>query len=276
MGQDMQNASARLRRPSAFAWAGAFGLGLALLACETAPDTDWSSVAPADELYADGLAALKGRSILGVYRYVDYEKVIETFQALIDNYPYSDQAVDAELQIANAYFESARYEEALTYYRDFAELHPNHPKVPYTIYRSALCHEEQLEDVQRDQRNTRQAIEFLDRLLVAYPNSAYAKEAEALWRRLHVHLAEHVEGIADFYRSREEYEAAAERYRSILNDSPGFGLDARVLFKLAECYQKLRRLDEADRIYRTLVFHYGESPWAFRARQRIASNLNFD
>ncbi|MGE4651335.1 MAG: outer membrane protein assembly factor BamD, partial [Myxococcota bacterium] len=163
-----------------------------------------------------------------------------------------------------------------SYYRDFGELHPNNPKVPYTIYRSALCYEEQLEDVERDQKNTRKAIEYLDRLLFAYPNSEYAKEAEALWHTLHVHLAEHVEGIADFYQSREEYEAAAERYRSILNDSPGFGLDARVLFKLAQCYGALNRLDEAERIYRTLIAHYAESPWAFRAREHIVSNLDFD
>ena len=272
----MKNAPALEKSPGASAPAASLGLLLALLACETPTEPEWSAVAPADELYAEGLNALQGQSILGVYQYVDYETVIETFQSLIDNYPYSEQAVDAELQIANAYFESGSYEEALTYYRDFAELHPNHAKVPYTIYRSALCHEEQLEDVQRDQRNTREAIDYLDRLLVAYPNSAYAKEAEALWRMLHVHLAEHVEGIADFYRSREEYEAAAERYRSILNDSPGFGLDARVLYKLAECYEALRRSDEADRIYRTLVAHYRDSPWAFRARERTASNLAFD
>ena len=272
----MQNAPARPKSPRFVARAVSLGLLLALLACETSPEPEWSEVAPADELYAQGLIALKGQSILGLYQYVDYESAIETFQSLIDNYPYSEQAVDAELQIANAYFESKRYEEALTYFRDFAELHPNHAKVPYTIYRSALCHQEQLEDIQRDQRNTREAIDYLDRLLVAYPNSAYAKEAEALWHMLHVHLAEHVEGIADFYHSREDYEAAAERYRSILNDSPGFGLDARVLYKLAECYQALRRDDEADRIYRTLVAHYGDSAWAFRARRRIAANLDFD
>lgn len=272
----MPNAPASPKSPGAVGRARPLVLLLAFLACETTPEPEWRAVAPADELYAQGLAALQGESILGLYQYVDYEAVIETFQSLIDNYPYSEQAVDAELQIANAYYTSGRYEEALTYYRDFGELHPNHPKVPYTIYRSALCHEEQLEDVLRDQRNTREAIDYLDRLLVAYPNSAYAKEAEALWRSLHVHLAEHVEGIADFYQSREEYEAAAERYRSILNDSPGFGLDARVLYKLAECYQALRRRDEADRIYRTLVAHYRESPWAFRARQRIASNLGFE
>ena len=46
-----------------------------------------------------------------------------------------------------------------------------------------------------------------------------------------------------------------------------------MLFKLADCYESLSRLDEADRIYRTIVAHYPESAYAFRADRRIASNL---
>ena len=106
-----------------------------------------------------------------------------------------------------------------------------------------------------------------------YPHSQYARDAEPLWRELQVRLAEHQERIADFYRKRDEYEAAAERYRQLLDDNPGLGLDARVLYKLGECYEALNRLDEADRIFRTLVTHYATSPEAFRARERMTSNL---
>ena len=200
-------------------------------------------------------------------------KAIEIFQSIIDNYPYSEYAVEAELRIADAYFEDEKYEEALSYYRDFSDLHPDHPKVPYTIYQSALCHESQLEGRDRDQTATRNALLFLDRLLVRYPHAEEAREAEPLWRELQVLLAENVEQVADFYRSREEYEAAAERYRTLLNDHPGLGLDDRVLYKLGDCYAELRRTDEADRIFRTLVVHYGESEYAFEAKKRLARNL---
>ncbi len=242
--------------------------------CQSSPEPEFAEIAPAEELWAEGLEVLKGRSILGVYTWVDYDAAIETFQAIIDNYPYSNFAVESELQIAEAYYAGGKYEEALTYYRDFGELHPQHEKVAYTIYRSALCYNEQVVTPSRDQSATRNAIGFLDRLLVAYPNSEYAKEAEALWRELHVRLANNVEGIADFYRARDEYEAAAERYRSLLNDYPGFGLDARVLFKLGLCYEALNRLDEADRIYRTIVAHYEESEYAFEAGRKIAANFD--
>ena len=84
-------------------------------------------------------------------------------------------------------------------------------------------------------------------------------------------MAEHIEGVADFYNDTGEYEAAAERYRSLLDRYPGLGLDARTLFKLAECYESLNRLDEADRIFRTIVAHYRESGFAYRAQRKIAS-----
>jgi outer membrane protein assembly factor BamD len=245
----------------------ATSIALLCLACQSTPEPVFEEVAPADELYAEAQQVLEGEKLLGVYHRVDYSRAIEIFQSIIDNYPYSEFAVAAELEIADAYFADHKYEEALSYYRDFADLHPDHEKVPYTIYRSALCHESQLESVQRDQTATRSALVFLDRLLVRYPHSPEAREAEPLWRSLQVHLAESSEAVA------EEYEAAAERYRNILNDHPGLGLDARVLYKLGECYEALRRQDEADRIYRTLIAHYSDSAFAYRAQQRLAANL---
>jgi outer membrane protein assembly factor BamD len=248
-------------------------VALATVACQSTPEPVFEEVAPADELFAQGEALLDGELLLGVYRRIDYAKAIEVFQSIIDNYPYSDFAVAAELRIADSYFADRKFEEALSYYRDFADLHPDHEKVPYTIYRSALCHESQLESVERDQTATRSALVFLDRLLVSYPHSEEAREAEPLWRSLQVHLAESSESVADFYLGREEYEAAAERYRNILNDHPGLGLDARVLYKLGECYAALRRHDEADRIFRTLIAHYQDSRYAFDAQRKLAPNL---
>ena len=249
---------------------------LQLTGCRTTPEPEFEDIPPADELYAEGLEVLDGSNVLWLYRYIDYDGAIETFQSIIDNYPYSEFAVEAELQIADAYFAAGKYEESLTYYRDFGDLHPQNPRVPYTIFRSALCHNEQVLKPSRDQTATIEALRYLDRLIVAYPNSEFADEAEKLWRELQIRSAEHIEGIADFYRDQQEYEAATERYRGLLNDFPGLGLDARILFKLADCYESLIRLDEADRIYRTIVAHYPESPYAFQANRRMAPNLDLN
>ena len=244
----------------------------ACLCCQS-DDALFEEVAPAEELWGRAHETLEGTSILGVYTYVDYDEAIETLQSIVDNYPYSEYAIRSELQIADAYFESEKYEEALSYYRDFADLHPQHERVPYTLWQAALCHQRRVLSSARDQGFTRDAIVFLDRLLLQHPHSEYAERAEAMWRDLQTKLAENVEGIADFYFARGEYEAAAERYRALLNEYPGLGLDARVLYRLGQCYAELQRQDEAERIFRTLVAQYAGSEFASLARQELATNL---
>ena len=98
----------------------------------------FEEAAPADELYEQGLDVVEGTSILGIYTHVNYAEAIGIFQSIIDNYPYSDYAVRSELRIADVYFEQRKYEEALSYYRDFSDLHPQHEQVPYTLLRAAL------------------------------------------------------------------------------------------------------------------------------------------
>ena len=252
--------------------AAAVALCLAGAGCQT-DEPAFLEVPPAEELWTRSQQELEGISVLGLFQWVDTEGAVETLQTIIDNYPYSDYAIRAELAIADAYFDNGQYEEALTYYRDFDELHPGHEKVAYTLWRAALCYDEQVLDAGRDQSATRQALKFLDRLLLEHPRSEYGVEAEEKWRVLQTQLAESDRGIADFYYSREEYEAAAERYRALLDAYPGLGLDAPVLYRLGECYVRLRRQDEADRIFRTLVAHYGDTEYAWLARERLATNL---
>ena len=235
------------------------------------PPPEFEEVPPADELYEEGQETLEGTRFLGLWRYVDYGEAIETFQAIIDNYPYSEYAVLAELAIADAYFDDEKYEEALSYYRDFTDLHPQHEKVPYTIYRSALCHQRRVHSANRDQTSTREALLFLDQLLAKYPYSEYAGDGEVLWRELRTTLAEQVRNIGDFYLKRDEWESAAERYRSLLNEYPGLGLDAEALYKLGICYAEMNRTEEAESIFQAIVQNYRESDVARDAADRIAS-----
>ena len=195
---------------------------------------------------------------------------IETFQTIIDNYPYSDYAVLAELEIADSYFAQGKYEEALSYYRDFSDLHPQNQKVPYSIFRSALCHQNRIKSPNRDQTATRDALLFLDRLISKYPHSEYTPEAEELWREMRLQLALQIMGIADFYRKQDEYEAAATRYRSLLNEYPGLGLDAHALYQLGVCYREMDRGEEADRIFQAIVQNYYDSDVARDAERMIA------
>lgn len=244
---------------------------LGFAACATQPpEPELTELPEADVLYQQGVALLEERqTFLWLFDATPYEEAIDKFQEVVDNYPYSEYAVAAELKIADSYFEQERWDEALSYYRDFAELHPEHEKVPYTIYRAALCHERKSRSPDRDQTATREAVAALDQLMARHPNAPEAREAEALWRELRTKLGLHVLGIGDFYWEREEYQSAAGRYRQVLDEYPGLGLDAQALYKLGLCYRQMNRDEEARRIFEVILRNYEDSEVARAAQDQI-------
>ncbi len=231
----------------------------------------FAEVPPAEQLYESGLETLKGHRAYYLFPTIDYDKAIETFQTIIDNYPYHELAIKAELRIADAYYEDKRYEEALSYYRSFSDLHPQHEKVPYTVLRSALCHYQQVRSINRDQTATREAQIYLDRLIREHPYAAETQEGEALLRELRTRLSRSMMKMGDFYLKRDEFQSAAERYRTLLNVYPGLGLDAEGLYKLGVCYENMMRRDEARRLFHVVVANYPKSDIAKLASQRIAA-----
>ncbi len=248
----------------------AIALALAAPGCaSTQPDPELAELPTAEELHRRALQVLEGKRTFLFFRTVDHAAAIQLFQDIIDNYPYSDQAVLAELAIADAYYVQERYEEALSYYRDFPDLHPEHERVPYAIYQAAHCFYARSRSAERDQTATRQALDQLDRLLSRHPHSAHASEGEALWKELRTRLAEHVLQVGDFYLAREEYPSAAERYRALLEEYPGLGFDAEALYKLGTCYTRMNRVDEAQRIFQVILENYGGSEVAKAAADLV-------
>jgi outer membrane protein assembly factor BamD len=226
---------------------------------------------PAEDLYAEGLKILEGRRIAFVYTWIDYTAAIETFQAIIDNYPYSSYAVRAELRIADTYFDDGRYEEALSYYRDFGDLHPGHEKVPYSLLRSALCYYRQVKSVDRDQTASKEALVYLEQLIRSHPYAPETQEGETILLDLRRRLSRNMMTTADFYLKRGEYQAAAARYRRVLDQFPGLDLDAEGLYKLGICYEHMKRVDEALRIYHVILENYRDTRIASAAAERIAA-----
>jgi outer membrane protein assembly factor BamD len=241
-----------------------------LLASGCNKEPEFEDVPPADELFAKGLKQLEGRNILGVYTYVNYGKAISTFQAIVDNYPYSEYEVEAQLKIADAYFDDGSYEEALSYYRDFGDLHPQNPRVPYTVLRSALCHYQRIEATNRDQTATHEALKYLELLSTRFPYANETRQGEVILQQLRTRLAENMMEIGDFYLKRTQYQSAATRYTRVLDDYPGLGLDSKALLKLGICYQHMKRVDEALRLYHVVLENFGDTREAELAAERIA------
>lgn len=247
---------------------GGCALAVTVAACAST-STEPAEVPAAEVLYQQGLAQMDDGKVLWFIPSGQNDEAIETFQQIIDNYPYSDYAVQAELKIADAYFLQGKYDEALSYYRDFSELHPQHESVPYTLKRAALCHYNQSKDPGRDQTATAESLKYLDQLMARHPHTPEGREAEEMWKELRTKLARHDMQIADYYMGEEEFQSAADRYRSVLNEFPGLGLDAEALYKLGVCYTEMNLEDEAHKIFEVILQNYRGTDVAAAAADRI-------
>ena len=187
---------------------------------------------PADELAEKGMEAFdKG----------DYSQSIEYFENLKDWYPFNRLAILAELKIADAYFNEDMFDDAISGYEEFENMHPNNEAVPYCIYRTGMSYYKQLDTVDRDQTMAKKALETFDRLIDAYPESEYAKKAEVYRKKSLKSLANHELYVAKFYMKQDQYEAALKRFEGIIKTFPDVGMHNEALHYIGLLREKLSK-----------------------------------
>ena len=143
-------------------------------------------------------------------------------------FPYSRYATDAELLIANVYFNMGQYTEAALAYEQFVKLHPNNAEVDYALFRIGESYwAEAPEEIDREQDLTQKAVNEWQKLITRKPDSPYSTKARILIKEGTRRIAESIEFVAKFYCKLEIYHACA--YRSIeLADEFGEFPDLRI------------------------------------------------
>lgn len=211
---------------------------------EAAKDSPEALFAEAEEAFKDE------RFLIAVERYRDIK----------NRFPYSTRATDAELRIADAYFEQENYLEAESAYEIFKELHPTHAKIDYVQYRIALSYHNQIPDNSaRDLSAAYKAIDAFTTLKEKYPSSQYAAKAEEYIQEARKRLAEHESYIADFYFQRQHFLSASYRYAALLQDYPNLGYEEEALYRLGMSYYRTRMFGNARDALSRLVKQFPES-----------------
>ena len=183
-----------------------------------------------------------------------YEMAIEKFELVRNKYPLSEEALEAELKIADTYFLQQNYIEALSGYQVFKELHPRSRHLPYVQYKIALSHFKQVPSTaDRDLTPCNKAIEAFQELQSLHPNSPYAKESEERIKECRRKLAEKEFYVGNFYFKQEHYKSAAQRFESILTTYPGLNFDEEALYYLGVSLFNLKEYPQAQTKFKELI-----------------------
>lgn len=244
---------------------------LPLAGCHHADsDQKMQRLLTADELYKRGLDQLKPHRAFLFWHVTDTEDAIATFQQIVDNFPESDYALQAQLQIAKAYFDEGKHEEAEAQYKEFIETHPTHGTVPQAMYQAGLCKFKEIPIRERDQTKTKEAAGYFELLINKFPDSPYAEQAQARLDECKGKLAAHDYAVAEFYLEREDYRGALNRCSTILANYPGAGWDARALYCVGLAHYHLEEPERAREALEQLVEEYPSDPNAGSAKGLLA------
>ena len=176
-----------------------------------------------------------------------YSQAVETFEKLLDWYPFDKLATLAEFKIAEAHFKMKEYDEAAIYYKDFIKLHPRNEAVPYVMFQIAQCFYERVDTIDRDQNNARFALLEFRNIILKFPGSEYAKKSEKLIKTCLESIAGHEVYVGSFYFKSKHYKAAIGRFKGLLANYPGLGFDADAKKYIAMCNEKIAEMDAEEK-----------------------------
>ena len=71
---------------------------------------------------------------------------------------------------------------AVNEFKEFLSFYPTHRRADYAQYKLALCHYRQMRGPERDQRETREAVQEFETFIAKYPNSPLLPEVQARYR----------------------------------------------------------------------------------------------
>ncbi len=202
----------------------------------------------------------------------NYSRAKDLYQKLVDNYPYSKYTATAELRLAGCSYELEEYEDASFRYEQFRLLHPGHKKVPFALFREAMCHYRLMLKPGRDQTETRDAIKLFNKLLEEYPATEYKDKALEKRKECRLKIIEHEFRVAGFYFKKKEYWSAAGRYRGVWENYTGLGHDSEAMYREALCYENLGKTDLAREMYKRAAKAQPDSEHAQKAKEKLESS----
>jgi outer membrane protein assembly factor BamD len=206
------------------------------------------------------------------YNHRKWGKARTYYSFLYENYPNDPLGRRALLRVADTYFQSGdpvSLVEAQYKYRDFINRYPGSEYGDYAMLQIAQVSVKQIARAERDQAKTHEAVEKLNDMIRAYPNSKYRPEAEKLLALAQDRLAKHEHVIARFYMKRRDYNAALGRLNYIVEKFPNFAERDAAFFDLGKSLDQLGRKGEARLYFERVVSEFPSSRYAREAKQLL-------
>jgi outer membrane protein assembly factor BamD len=203
-----------------------------------------------------------------------YEIARLTLQTLINTYDTSEYLAKSKLAIADSWYREGGghgLAQAEAEYKDFILFYPTMEEAAEAQKKVCTIHVKQMEKADRDPLHALRAEDECRQLLVQFPNSKFAPEAQQLLRNIQEVLADHEYRTGVFYHHKGSFPAAANRLQTLTDQFPLFSQADEALWNLGDSYQRMgdRFENQAAGAYTKIVREYPLSPRVESAREKL-------
>jgi outer membrane protein assembly factor BamD len=162
---------------------------------------------------------------------------------LINTYPDSEYLAKAKLAVADSYFKengTSNLTQAVAEYKDFITFFPFLEEAAYAQMQVGMAHFKMMEKADRDNSQTQMAEDEFQAMLLKYPQSPLAPQAEQRLREVQEVLADGEYKIAHYYYTKQDYRASAARLLEVINRYPLYSESDEALWMLGDIYSRVK------------------------------------
>jgi outer membrane protein assembly factor BamD len=177
----------------------------------------------------------------------------EAFQLLLERFPTSPLAAQAQFGLASSRMAGKEEIEAEVAFDDFLRLYPSDPKIPDALLLKGDLLSGQVLPPGRDQGKTREAIMAYTLFLERESGTPRTREASRKIVELRNRLALHEANVVRHYLSRKKADSAEARARRAIGGYPDVAATPMLLSLLAQSLDMQGKTDEAATLRKTLA-----------------------
>jgi len=206
-----------------------------------------------------------------------------SLQTLINTYPDSEYLAKPKLAVADSYYKengTSNLTQAVAEYKDFITFFPFLEEAAYAQMQVGMAHYKMMEKSDRDSSQAQMAEDEFQAMLLKYPQSPLAPQAEQRLREVQEVLADGEYKIAHFYYTKQDYRASAARILEVVNRYPLYSQSDEALWMLGDIYTRVKigskNEDQRNywnalsgKVYAQIVEQYPLSPRAQEAKGRL-------
>lgn len=212
----------------------------------------------------DGLTAAElfevGR---GEYDSGDYGDAVQTLERLLLGNPGFEQAAEAQIMLARAYFLDEQFILAQSEFTRFLDRYPAHPQAPAAALGVCRSNESLSPISQRDQTFTEQAVQVCRNVAADWQGTAQGDSAATVAVAMRAKLAKKQYDTGLYYLDHLGVPDAAILYwEDLVANFPETEWAPAALAGIIDAYTRIGYEDEVEATKQRLVEAYPESPQA--------------